>query len=101
MVKKESTFKADFVKALKKKVRLTAVLQYKQDSTTIKGFPDSVLLGPESVVVFIEFKQSKSAKFQPLQKEWGKKLLERNFLYYVVYPENADKVLAELVEIFR
>lgn len=101
MVKKESNFKTDFIRALKKKVKLTTVLQYKQDSTTVSGFPDTILLGPEAVVVFIEFKRSKSAAFQPLQKEWGKTLLERNFLYYVVYPENADKVIAELTEILK
>lgn len=100
-MKKESNFKSDFVKALKKKVRLTAVLQYKQDSTTVKGFPDTIILGPEAVTVFIEFKQHKNAKFQPLQKEWGEKLKERNFLYYCVYPENAEQVLEELVEVFR
>lgn len=100
-MKKESNFKSDFVKALKKKVRLTAVLQYKQDSTTVKGFPDTIILGPEAVTAFIEFKQHRNAKFQPLQKEWGEKLKERNFLYYCVYPENAEQVLEELVEVFR
>lgn len=100
-MKKESNFKSDFVKALKKKVRLTTVLQYKQDSTTVKGFPDTIILGPEAVTVFIEFKQHKNAKFQPLQKEWGEKLKECNFLYYCVYPENAEQVLEELVEVFR
>ena len=53
------------------------VLQYKQDSTTVKGFPDTLVLLPESLVIFIEFKKSKTAKFQPLQKEWNKKLNEK------------------------
>lgn len=51
---------------------------------------------PESIVVFIEFKRSKTAKFQTLQKEWGEKLLAANFFYYVVYPGNADAILEEI-----
>lgn len=97
----EGKFKADFIKELKKRVKLTAVLQYQQTSTTVKGFPDSILLGPESVVIFVEWKKSKRAKFQPLQKEWGARLLERNFFYYCVYPENADEVMEEIVEILK
>lgn len=100
-MKKESSFKSDFVRELKKRVKLTTVLQYKQDATTVKGFPDTIILGPEAVTVYIEFKKHKNAKFQPGQKEWGERLKEHNFLYYCVYPEIADKVLDELVEIFR
>ena len=97
----EGKLKTHFVKELKKRVKLTTVLQYKQDATTVKGFPDTIILGPEAVTVFIEFKKSKRAKFRPGQKEWGKKLLERNFLYYLVYPENEKEVLDELTEILR
>lgn len=97
----EGKLKAHFIKELKKRVKLTAVLQYKQDSTTVNGFPDTILLADEAVVVFIEFKKSKRAKFQPLQKEWGKKLLDRNFWYYLVYPENEKEVLEELAEILK
>lgn len=97
----EGKLKAHFIKELKKRVKLTTVLQYQQSSTTVKGFPDSIILGPEAVTVFVEFKKSKRAKFQPLQKEWGKKLLERNFLYYLVYPENEKEVLDELEEILK
>ena len=39
------------------------VLQYKQDSTTVKGFPDTIVLLPEGLTIFIEFKKSKTAKF--------------------------------------
>lgn len=92
----EGKLKQHFVKELKKRVKLTTVLQYKQDATTVKGFPDTILLGPEAVTVYIEFKKSKRAKFRPGQKEWGKKLVERNFWYYLVYPENEEEVLKEL-----
>lgn len=96
---KEADFKASFRKRLKKELKATAVLQYKQDATTISGFPDTIVLGPESVVFFIEFKQSPRARFRPGQKEWGEKLLARGFFYYCVNPENANQVLAEMKEI--
>lgn len=97
----EGKLKQHFIKELKKRVKLTAVLQYQQSSTTITGFPDSIILGPEAVTVFVEFKRSKRAKFQPLQKEWGQKLVEKNFFYYLVYPENENEVLDELTEILK
>lgn len=72
------------------------VLQYKQDSTTVKGFPDTIVLLPDSDTIFIEFKRAKNAKFQPGQKEWNKKLTDRSFFAYIVYPGNADEVMAEI-----
>ncbi len=72
------------------------VLQYKQDATTVKGFPDTIVLLPESVVIFIEFKRSKTAKFQPLQKQWNEKLLDRNYFAYIMYPENEKEIMAEI-----
>ena len=72
------------------------MLQYKQDATTVKGFPDTIVLLPESVVIFIEFKRSKTAKFQPLQKQWNKKLLDRNYFAYIMYPENEKEIMAEI-----
>lgn len=97
----ERDFKKNFQRRLKRAIKPTAILQYKQDATTVAGFPDTIVLGPEAVVVFIEYKKSKTAKFRPGQKEWGEKLLAANFFYYCVYPENADEVLAELVEIMK
>lgn len=72
------------------------VLQYKQDSTTVKGFPDTIVLLPEGLTIFIEFKKNKTAKFQPLQKEWIKKLNDRNYFAYVMYPEVEEKVMNEI-----
>lgn len=98
---KEPDFKTKFQQQIKKNLKPTAILQYKQDATTVKGFPDTIILGAESVTVFIEFKKSKRAKFRPGQKEWGEKLNERNFLYYCVCPENADDVYKELETILK
>lgn len=72
------------------------VLQYKQDSTTVKGFPDTIVLLPEGLTIFIEFKKSKTAEFQPLQKEWIKKLNDRNYFAYVLYPEVEEKIMNEI-----
>ena len=72
------------------------VLQYKQDATTVKGFPDTIVLLPESVVIFIEFKRSKTAKFQPLQKQWNQKLLDRNYFAYIMHPDNEKEIMAEI-----
>lgn len=90
----EGKFKKKFCSELKKMG--CTVLQYQQGSTTVKGFPDTIVLLPESLAVFIEFKAHKNSAFQPLQKEWNKKLNERNFFAWVVYPENADEVMGEI-----
>lgn len=94
---KEADFKQKFCKKLK--AMKCTVLQYKQDATTVAGFPDTIVLLPESLVVFLEFKKSKNAKYRPGQKEWGVKLTDRGFYHWFVYPEIADKVLEEIKEL--
>lgn len=72
------------------------VLQYQQGVGTVKGFPDTIVLLPEGLTIFIEFKASKWAKFQPLQKEWIQKLTEREYFAFVMYPENKEEVMSEI-----
>ena len=72
------------------------ILQYKQDSTTVKGFPDTIVLLPEGLTVYIEFKAHKNAKFQPLQKEWIKKLNDNGHFAWVMYPENEKEIKEEI-----
>ena len=93
-----STPEGEFKKKVCRNLRKMGCLplQYRQDSTTVKGFPDTIVLLPESLVIFIEFKKSKTAKFQPLQKEWNKKLNDRNYFAYILYPENEKEVMAEI-----
>ena len=91
---READFKSKFCKELKK-MKCT-VLQYQQSATTVAGFPDTIVLLPESLVVFLEFKKSKNAKYRPGQKEWAAKLTEREFYHWFVHPENADTVLEEI-----
>lgn len=93
----EGKFKKKFCDELKKLG--CTVIQYQQNATTVKGFPDTIVLLPEGLTVFIEFKASKNSKFRPGQKEWNKKLLDRNFFAWICYPENAEQVLNEIKEI--
>ena len=94
----ERNFKKSFQTRIKRAVKPLAILQYKQDSTTVAGFPDTLVI-LESITVFIEFKNSKTAKFRPGQKEWLKKLNDNGHFAFVCYPENADEVLEEIKRI--
>lgn len=96
----ESDFKKKFCARLKKEVKPKplAILQYKQDSTTVSGFPDTICI-LEGITIFMEFKKSKTAKFRPGQKEWLAKLNENGHFAWVVYPENADAILEEIKRI--
>ena len=94
----ERNFKKSFQTRIKRAVKPLAILQYKQDSTTVAGFPDTIVI-LEGITIFIEFKNSKTAKFRPGQKEWIKKLNGNGHFAFVCYPENADEVLAEIKRI--
>lgn len=96
----ESDFKKKFCARLKKEVKPKplAIIQYQQSSTTLAGFPDTIVF-LEALTVFIEFKKSKTAKFRPGQKEWIKKLNENGHFAFVCYPENADEVLEQIKEV--
>lgn len=74
------------------------VLQYTQGVGTVKGFPDTICIA-EGITFFIEFKASKRAKFQPLQKEWIKKLNDNGHFAWVLYPENEKEVMEEIKRI--
>ena len=74
------------------------VLQYQQGVGTVKGFPDTIVIA-EGITFFIEFKASKRAKFQPLQKEWIKKLNDNGHFAWVMYPENEREVMDEIKRI--
>ena len=91
----ERNFKKEFQKELKKAVKPLAILQYKQDATTVAGFPDTLVV-MEGITIFIEYKNSKTAKFRPGQKEWNKKLNDNGHFAFICYPENADEVLEEI-----
>lgn len=91
----ESKFKKDFCNKLKK--MNCTVLQYQQNATTVKGFPDTIWFYKKAYG-FLEFKRSSFASFRPGQKEWIKRLSSWTFAR-VVYPENAEQILREIIEI--
>lgn len=94
----ESEFKKKFCARVKRAVKPITILQYKQDATTVTGFPDTIVI-LEGITIFIEFKKSKTAKFRPGQKEWIEKLNEKGHFAWVCYPENADDILEEIKRI--
>lgn len=91
----EGKFKTQFIKDLRKVAKPLAVLQYKQDATTVAGFPDTIVI-LEGITIYIEFKKSKTAGFRPGQKEWNKRLNENGHFAFICYPGNADEVLEEI-----
>ena len=94
----ESDFKKKFCARVKRAVKPIAILQYKQDATTVTGFPDTIIV-LEGITIFIEFKKNKTAKFRPGQKEWIQKLNDSGHFAWVCYPENADDILEEIKRI--
>lgn len=94
----EKDFKKSFQTRLKRAVHPLAILQYKQDATTVTGFPDTIVI-LEGITIYIEFKKSKTAKFRPGQKEWIEKLNENGHFAFVCYPEVADDILEEIKRI--
>lgn len=89
---KESDFQAKVIKWLRSKGCI--VFKMQQNATTRIATPD-VLFLKEGFWGAIECKRSKSAKFQPGQKEMVKKLDDWSWAK-VAYPENWAEIRAEL-----
>ncbi len=62
------------------------------------GFPDTLVLSPNGYVCYTEWKQSKSAKKQPLQPYWHKWLNDRGHDAFFVYPENVLQWRTEVLK---
>lgn len=88
----EATLEQKAVKYLKSKGCFVVKMQ--AGPGVPKGTPDR-LFCKEGFYGWLEFKGSKTAKFQPLQKERVAMLNEWSYAR-VVYPENWDEVQAEL-----
>lgn len=92
-----STPEGNFKKSFCSKLRKLGCTVFQNQGVGIpQGFPDTSVLLPEGLTIYIEFKASKRAKFQPLQKEWVKKLNDRNFFAYICFPENADDIMKDI-----
>ena len=85
----ESKFEAKFCKDLKDTYKAMCL---KSDKANITGFPDRTIIMPDGLVIFIEFKKSKEAAFQPLQELQIKKLRDMGHVVFVCYPDNRDEV---------
>lgn len=95
-----STPEGNFKKSFCSKLRKLGCTVFQNQGVGIpKGFPDTSVLLPEGLTIYIEFKASKRAKFQPLQKEWIKKLTDRQYFAYVVYPEIGDEIMEQIKEL--
>lgn len=90
----EGKLKDQFNKELKKLGCIP--IPYVQSMGTRKGFPDELVLLPEGLTVYIEFKASKSSRYQPLQKEWLDRLQKMGYFAWAVCPANAKQVLEEI-----
>ena len=97
---READFKTKFQNKVKRELKPVAILQYKQDATTVKGFPDALFIF-EGIVVFIEFKKSKTARFQEGQKLWLDRLNDNCHFAFVCYPQNADEIFNELKRLVK
>ena len=89
---KESDFQAKIVKNLR--AHGCIVLKYQQNATTRAGVPDIIGL-KDGFWFALEVKRSRNAPFRPGQKEMIEKMDGMSFAR-VVYPENYEKVMAEL-----
>lgn len=64
-----------------------------------EGFPDRTIILPYGMTIYIEFKGSEKAPFRPLQQPQIERLRRLDQVVYVCYPENKDKVWAQITEI--
>lgn len=55
-----------------------------------RGFPDTLCLAPNGYHCFVEWKQARTSKKQPLQQFWHDKLNEMGHDAFFVSPENVD-----------
>lgn len=92
---KEQELQKKIISYLKKKG--CYVIKINQDAKSHVGTPDVIAM-KEGFWLAIEVKASKTAKFQPLQKETIEKLNEMSWAK-VVYPENWEDVQKELNEL--
>lgn len=91
----EAQFEAKFCKDLKLAYKAMCL---KSDKANITGFPDRTIIMPDGLVIFIEFKKSKTAGYQPLQKVQLQKLRDFGHVVFECYPENRDEVWEEIAK---
>lgn len=93
----ENKFQANLIKELK--TNFDGCIVMKNDSSYIQGIPDLLVLYKDKWAS-LEVKKNASAKKQPNQEYYVNRMNEMSFSKFV-YPENKDRVLDELREIFH
>lgn len=71
----------------------------KLDPSDIQGIPDLLILYKNKWAT-LENKKAKNAKHQPNQDYYVDKMNDMSFSSFI-YPENRDKVLADLKRVFK
>ena len=94
---KESKFQSDLKKELKEK--FPGCIITKLDPNDIQGIPDLLILYNNKWAT-LENKKSEKAHRQPNQEYYVKKMNEMSYSNFV-YPSNKDKVIKDLVEVFK
>ncbi len=92
MAKLESAFQKELMDEIRE--RYPGCVIIKNDPNYIQGFPDWTILYKDKWVV-IEAKRSASAKHQPNQDFYIKKLNDMSYATFA-YPENKEVVLREI-----
>lgn len=96
-MKLESVFEKEFCKALRQSLGDEQTYTFKL--TAAKGIPDRLILHKDKYAL-LEFKQHKDAKKQPGQETWINHF--GNLAYAaIVYPENAEKVMQDILNYFE
>lgn len=96
-MKRESDFQSKLKKELKE--MFPGCIITKLDSGDIQGIPDLLILYKDKWAT-LENKRSAKASKQPNQEYYVNKMNEMSFSRFI-YPENKEKVLDELGEMFN
>jgi hypothetical protein len=93
----ESKFQANLVAELKR--RFPGCIVTKNDANYIQGIPDILILYND-MWASLECKKSASAKKQPNQEYYVRRMNEMSFSRFIC-PENKEEVLNELQQTFQ
>lgn len=93
----ESKFQANLVAELKR--RFPGCIVTKNDANYIQGIPDILILY-NNMWASLECKKSASAKKQPNQEYYVRRMNEMSFSRFIC-PENKEEVLNELQQTFQ
>lgn len=96
-MKKESQFQSRLRKELEEK--FPGCIVTKLDSGDIQGIPDLLVLYKNKWAT-LENKKSKNAHRQPNQEYYVDRMDKMSFSRFI-YPENKDKVISELTDMFN